>query len=66
MRCRHHALAVYLNDAVTDADASSLSDASSHQAADLRKHTHSQKLKTQVKVTASSKDGGKYLIYQGQ
>lgn len=40
VRRRHDALAVDLDDAVTDADASSLGDASPHQAADLRTHTH--------------------------
>lgn len=45
VRRRHDALAVDLDDAVTDADASSLSDASPHQAADLNK------LKTQGELT---------------
>lgn len=40
VRRRHNALAVDLNDAVTDTDASSLSDAPPHQAADL--HTKVQ------------------------
>lgn len=42
VRRRHHTLAVDLDDAVTDADASSLGDASSHQTADLctRRRTH--------------------------
>lgn len=37
VRGRHHALAVDLDDAVTDSDAASLRDAASHQAADLHK-----------------------------
>ena len=39
VRRRHHTLAIYLDDAVADADASSLSDASPHQAADLHAHS---------------------------
>lgn len=40
VRSRHDALAVDLDDAVTDADATSLSDTASHQTADLhRKET---------------------------
>lgn len=35
VRCGDHTLAVDLYDAVTDADPSSLSDSSPHQAADL-------------------------------
>lgn len=36
MRRRHDALPVDLDDAVADADAAALSDAASHQAADLQ------------------------------
>jgi len=40
MCCGHHTLPVDLDDPVTHADASSLSDASSHQAAYLPGETH--------------------------
>lgn len=42
--CRgHHALPVDLDDAVADADAPSLRDAPSHEAADLSRHTSGQR-----------------------
>lgn len=44
VRCRNHTLAVDLDDTVADAYASSLSDTSPHQAADLQ---HTQEVKTQ-------------------
>lgn len=52
VRRRHDALAVDLDDAVTDADASSLSDASSHQAADLctRSQKHNSNWQPQAKT----------------
>lgn len=51
VRRRHDALAIDFDDAVADADASPLCDASSHQAADL--HTQKSKVKQTVQLEAT-------------